>query len=161
MLETLAKVTAVEPGYAWIESERRSGCSHCSSSGSCGVSSLSKLFGVQRLHMRLPDTLGVQPGDDVIIGLSERRLVAAAAVAYLLPLLIMISITLAGVHLGHGQGALALLSLIGLATGLWLAGYRSRRTKVGHGYSPVMLEKRAAGTCNLEIKTEFKGVHHE
>ena len=72
MIETQARVTAVEPGYAWIESEQRSGCSHCSSSASCGVSTLSKLFRVQRLRLRLPDPLVVQPVDEVVIGLSER-----------------------------------------------------------------------------------------
>jgi sigma-E factor negative regulatory protein RseC len=161
MLETQARVTAVEPGYAWIESERRSGCSHCSNSGSCGVSALGKLFGVQRLHLRLPDTLGVQAGDDVIVGLSERRLVAAAAVAYMLPLLIMIVIALAGGQLGQDQGVLALLSFIGLVIGLWLARYQARRTMVSHGYLPVMLKKQVAGACNLKIETESKGVHHE
>lgn len=154
MLESQARVTAVEPGYAWIESERRSGCSQCGSSGSCGVSSLSKLFGVQRITLRLPDTLGVQTGDDVIIGLSERQMVTAAAVAYMLPLLIMIVIALAGVHLGYGQASLALLSFIGLVAGLWLARHRAKGAMISHRYLPVMLEKQVAGECNVKIKTE-------
>ncbi len=161
MIETRARVTAVEPGYAWIESERRSGCSHCGSSDTCGVSSLSKLFGTQRMRTRLIDRLGVSPGDDVIIGLSERRLVSAAAFVYMLPLLVMIVIALAGVHLGYGQGALALLSFIGLLTGLWLVKYRSGRETLNHRYLPVMLRKQSGDACQFATETLVKGVHHE
>jgi sigma-E factor negative regulatory protein RseC len=161
MIETQARVTVVEPGYAWIESERRSGCSQCSSSDGCGVSTLSQLFGSQHIRMRLSDPLGVQAGDDVIIGLSERRLVTAAAVVYMVPLLIMIVIALAGVHLGYGQGALVLLSVTGLLTGLWLVRYRAGRETLNHRYLPVMLRKQPAGSCQFITETEFKGVHHE
>lgn len=161
MIETPARVTAVEPGYAWIESEQRSGCSHCSSSASCGVSTLSKLFRVQRLRLRLPDPLGVQPGDAVVIGLSERRLVTAAAFAYMLPLLTMIGVALLAVQLGQGQGTLALLSLSGLFFGLWLVKYRASRQSINQRYLPVMLKKQYAGLCNFECESAVKGVNHE
>lgn len=152
MIETQARVTSVEPGFAWIESERRSGCSHCGSSGSCGVSSLSKLFGVQRVQMRLPDSLGVSPGEDIVIGLSERRLVGAAAMIYMVPLLLMIAAALAGVHLQQGQVAVAMLSLAGLVAGLWLARCRADNAEMVQRYSPVMLKKGTADACRTDTE---------
>jgi sigma-E factor negative regulatory protein RseC len=161
MIETQARVTAVEPGYAWVESERQGGCSQCSTAGSCGVSSLSKLFGVKQVRMRLPDTVGLAPGDDVVIGLSERRLVTAAAAVYLFPLLSAILLALLGVHLGQGQGALALLSIAGFIAGMWLVKHRAEQSAVAHRYLPVLLGKQPAGLCTIELKPVFKGVHHE
>lgn len=161
MIETQARVVAVESGYAWVESERRSGCSHCTNTESCGVSSLSKLFGVRIQRMRLPNPLGVRSGEDVVIGLSERRLVAAAAVAYLLPLFAMIGAALLSDYFGLGQGMLALSSLVGLIGGLWLvkrcSGNRTTRTR----YQPVILGRQRSDECTIEFKPENTGVNHE
>jgi sigma-E factor negative regulatory protein RseC len=161
VIEAQARVVAVEPGYAWVESERRSGCSHCTSSDTCGVSSLGKLFGVQRVHMRLPDPLGMRPGDNVVIGLSERRLVAAALAAYMLPLLVMIVIALLGTQLGQGQVTLALSSFAGLAAGLWLVKARANRQETADRYQPVLLRQHPAGECAIEIEPLVRGADHE
>ncbi len=161
MIETQARVVAVEPGYAWVESERRSGCSHCTSSASCGVSTLSKLFGARRQRLRLADSLGVRTGEDIVIGLSEQRLLAAATVAYLLPLFTMIGAALLSAHLGHGQGVLALSSLLGLGGGLWLVRRHSVNSQAIAGCQPVMLKRRHSGECTIEFKPRNTGVHHE
>jgi len=161
MLETQAKVVAVEPGYAWVESERRSGCSHCTGSDNCGVASLGKSFGVRRHRMRVPDPLGVQPGENIIIGLSERRLVAAAASAYLLPLVAMIAMALFSARLGYGQGALAVSSLAGLAGGLGWLRHRAGSARALGGYRPVILKRLPASAGVVELKPETIGVNHE
>jgi sigma-E factor negative regulatory protein RseC len=161
MIETPARVVAVEPGYAWVESGRRSSCSHCAGGDSCGVSSLGKLFAVRTQRMRLPDPLGLRTGEDVVIGLSEQRLVVAAAVAYMLPLFTMITAALAGAHLGQGQLAPALSSLAGLAGGLWLVKHRSGRRRVMARYRPVITGRPPLGEHTIEFKTRNTGVEHE
>jgi sigma-E factor negative regulatory protein RseC len=125
------------------------------------VSSLGKLFGVRRLHMRLPDPLGMQPGDEVVIGLSERRLVAAALAAYMLPLLLMIAIALLGAQLGYGQLTVALSSFAGLAAGLWLVKARANRQGAADSYQPVLLRQQAAGECSIEFEPLVRGAKHE
>ena len=94
MLEAHATVQAVEPGYAWVESERQSACGGCASSARCGVSTVAKLVD-RRLRIRLRDPLGVRPGESVVIGVSEERLLGVAAVVYLVPLFAMVACALA------------------------------------------------------------------
>jgi len=149
MIETQAIVVAVEPGYAWVESERRSACSHCESGSSCGVSSLGKLFGVKRNRMRLGDPIGVHAGDAVVIGLSEQRLLRAAALAYMLPLLVMLAIAVLSAQLGYSQAMTVVASLLGLAGGLWLARQRSRRTAAGDLYNAVLLRRTVVAKLDI------------
>ena len=161
MMETRARVIRVEAGYAWVESERRSGCSHCGSRESCGVSALGKLFAVRTQRMRLPDPLGVQTGEDVVVGLSERRLVGAASVAYMLPVLVMIGMALLSASLGHGQGSAAVSSVVGLLGGLGLVRHLSGRQLSFAHYQPVILRKQRADEHTIELKPRNAGVDHE
>lgn len=153
-METRATVIAVEPGFAWVESRRRSSCSHCGTQDSCGVAALDRAFGAGRNRMRLADPLGVCAGEAVIIGLSERHLVAAAALAYLLPLLTMIAGGLLAAQLGYGQIGSVVLSVAGLAVGLWLVHRRGRSAAGGGLYAPTLL-RRAAGD---DIHIPFESV---
>lgn len=150
MIEARARVVAIEGDYAWVESERTSGCSHCSSGDTCGVSSLGKIFGSRRMRMRLDAPAGLRAGEAVVIGLSERRLVGAAAAAYMLPLLIMIGIALLGESLGLGQGAVMAASLAGLGAGLWAV----RRSVRARRYQPVILRERGATERTLEFEPD-------
>lgn len=152
MIETQAIVVAVEPGYAWVESERRSACSHCESGSSCGVSSLGKLFGVSRNRMRLDDPVGVREGDAVVIGLSEQHLLRAAALAYMLPLLVMLVVGLLSAQLGYSQAMTVVASLLGLAGGLWLVRQRSRRTAGGGLYNPILLRRTAVAELDITFE---------
>jgi len=127
MIESQARVVAVEPGYAWVESERRSACAQCSSGDSCGVSSLGKVFEGRSMRMRLADPIGLQPGEELMIGLAEQQLLSAATTVYLLPLLAMIALAVGATEAGFGQAGIALISLGGLGGGLWLAGRLPRR----------------------------------
>ena len=150
MIETQATVVAVEPGYAWVESERRSSCSQCGTHDSCGVSTLGKAFGIGRNRMRLVDPLGVEAGDAVVIGLSEQHLVGAAAVAYMLPMLAMIAAGVLATRLGYGQPVTVLLSLLGLAGGLWLVRRRGRRA--GDLYNPVLLRRASYAEVHIAFE---------
>jgi sigma-E factor negative regulatory protein RseC len=161
VLEAQARVVAVEPGYVWVESERRSACGQCDSGGSCGVSTLGKLFGGRSVHLRVADPLGVRAGDDVVIGLSERGLVAAALAAYLLPLAAMLAAALLGARLGYGQLAQAVLSVAGLVAGLWLARLRGRGTTGAGAVRPVLLRRQCDEECVIQFKPAVKGVHHD
>lgn len=161
MMETRARVIRVEPGYAWVESERRSGCSHCGSRESCGVSSLGKLFAVRTQRTCLPDPLGVRTGEDVVLGLSERRLVAAASVAYMLPVFVMIGMALLSSGLGHGQGTVAVSSVVGLIGGLGLVRHLSGRRLSSARYQPVILRRQRGDEFAIELKPRNTGVHHE
>jgi len=139
MIETGARVIATEPGYAWIETRRESACGHCATAGSCGVSVLGKVPAARADRLRLPNPLAVRAGDEVVIGIPEQRLLAAALRAYLVPLLCMLGAVLAGTRLGFSQWGSGLAGLVALLAGLTGAGAGLRRS--GADASPVMLRR--------------------
>lgn len=160
MIETQGRVVATEPGFAWVECERSAACGHCAGGGSCGVSSLGKLLGARPMCIRLADPIGVRSGDDVVIGLPESGLVAAAATAYLWPLLAMIAAAVAGERLAPGTVLPILVALAGLAVGLWTVSRRAAAPAVRQSERPLLMRRTGAG-CSVAINLETTGVRHE
>jgi sigma-E factor negative regulatory protein RseC len=122
MLEEQARVVAVADGLAWVEVQRRSACGGCSSAGGCGTAAVAGLFPAKAQCFPLRDSLGLQVGDRVAIGIDQGAVTCAALAAYLLPLLTLILAGAAAAGLGAGDGVGALAALAGLGLGLWLAG---------------------------------------
>lgn len=141
MIESLAYVVRVEAGYAELSAERRSACGHCKQGESCGVATVGKLFGPQPVSLRLPDTLGLQPGEQVVVGLPEGRLVAAAAGVYLLPLLAMIAVALTAATSDTDAALAVPASAVALVGGLWLAGRWLGRRSIAARLRPSLLRR--------------------
>jgi len=161
MIETPGSVVATEPGFAWIECERRSGCGQCAGGDSCGVSSVARLFGEKRMRLRLRDTLGVHAGDAVVIGLSESGLVKAAAAAYLMPLAALIGAALVGAQWGQAQWIPILTGLAGFGGGLWLVKRRANAPAASANDRPVLLRRQTPGHCTIEYRQRTRGANHE
>ena len=90
LVEGTARVVAVEAGVAWLEPEQTTSCGGCASAGVCGTKGIGTT--ASRLEFRrfpLADSPDLAVGDRVVIGVSERALVAASLTAYALPLLLM------------------------------------------------------------------------
>ena len=141
MLEAVATVQSVEPGYAWVESERRSACGDCASSSHCGVSSLGKIVGRQRVTVRSRDPVGVRPGEAVIIGVSEAQLLGVAAAAYLVPLVAMVSFAVTGSAISDSNAAPPLAAAIGLAMSFAVLWFRRARRRGIERHQPVILRR--------------------
>jgi sigma-E factor negative regulatory protein RseC len=150
MLEESARVVAVSGDRLWVETESRSACSHCTSSG-CTTSVVSKLFGVKRNRLELQNSLGVRPGEQVVVGIPDALLVRASIWAYLVPLAVMLLPTLAGDLSGMGEGLQSLLALVGLATGFLLVHWMTRRVSYRQGFRPRLLRIVAQGTVRVEM----------
>jgi sigma-E factor negative regulatory protein RseC len=146
VIETAARVIAVEAGYAWVETQRESACCHCATAGSCGVSALGKVLGARADRLRLPNPLAVSAGDEVVIGIPEQRLLAAAFRAYLVPLLCMLGVAVAGAQLGLSSWASGLGSFAALAAGL--AGSGAGMCRDNAATQPVMLRRAQS----IEVK---------
>jgi sigma-E factor negative regulatory protein RseC len=146
MIEEGARVVDVAPGLAWVETSRRSACASCHASEGCGTSAVSKLFPARTNLFQVADAIGVTVGDRVVIGIAEDALTRSSLLAYLLPLVTLI-LGAGGAELaGAGEGTGALLGILGLFLGIWIAGRSSRGATGSEGYRPVLLRRAEAPT---------------
>lgn len=129
MLEEEGVVTAVRGARASVRTERKSACGQCAVNGACGTSLLERFFGRRPVELLAANEIGARVGERVAVGVSESSLLAAAAAAYLVPLVAL----MAGAALGQSFGDTwaDLASLLGAALGfalalLWLRGYSAR-----------------------------------
>lgn len=87
VLQAQGWVESIEQGYAWVRTERESGCGSCQGQSTCGTSSLSKLFAMGASPLlRLPNELGAKQGDRVVLEMPGSSLIKQAFLAYGLPL---------------------------------------------------------------------------
>jgi sigma-E factor negative regulatory protein RseC len=146
VIEEQGKVLRAADGVAIIEAVRRSACGNCGAAGSCGTSLLDRFLGRRPLHLEVDNTLGVEVGDAVVVGVPEDALLRAAAAAYLGPLAGLIGGAIAGRHwpvLGSTDGELASIvgGVLGLVIALRLVAAYSRRLTANRRFRPVLLRR--------------------
>jgi len=123
MLTESARVVAVEPGWLWVETVRRSTCGSCAAARGCGHGMLNKLGDSTRNYLKVSTDAFNQRifkvDDEVTIAIPERLLLDSAAMVYGVPLLF----TLAGAAVAAGVASEAsdLRAVLGAACG-FLAG---------------------------------------
>ncbi len=78
-------VTQADRSTARITTMRSSACKGCSSQGSCGTSHSSK-----EMTVTVKNTLGVQTGDRVVIGLDTKPMVILSFLLYVFPIILLI-----------------------------------------------------------------------
>lgn len=107
-------VTALRDGYVYLEGERDTACSSCAAKTGCGAGALSEMIGGKQT-LRLPQTIPMAVGDDVVVAMEPRAFLGAALRAYLLPPLALVVTAGLAVGLGLGDAATAGLCLPALA----------------------------------------------
>ncbi|MCL4316462.1 MAG: SoxR reducing system RseC family protein [Gammaproteobacteria bacterium] len=90
MIEQAARVVEVEQGYAWVETERKTGCGACAQQKGCSASLFDKLLAVRRARVRALNILSAGVGDDVVIGVAEQAVLRGSFAVYAVPLLAML-----------------------------------------------------------------------
>jgi sigma-E factor negative regulatory protein RseC len=141
VIEEDARVLSVEPGFAWVETERRSSCSSCSASSGCGTSVVATLFGERTNRLRVSDDIGVEVGERVVIGISDSALTRASLLAYLLPLVALMLSAFATRRAGAEDGVVALIGILGLALGLLVTGRLTGGVSARDRFQPVLLRR--------------------
>lgn len=145
MIEESAQVISVEGEHAWVETERRSSCSSCSTKG-CGTGALSKVLGAKTQRMKVRNPVDAAAGDAVIVGIDEAILLKGSLFVYIVPLLLMLVGGLFGETIApqwgsSGEGMSLLFGLLGLAAGLlWLRRF-NRNAESDPRYTAVILRK--------------------
>lgn len=143
MMEERATVVAVGEGHVWLETQRRSSCGGCQASGGCGTATLTKLWPGRRNRVRAIAEPGLQPGDEVIVGLAEGALLRGAMLIYLLPLALLLVGALLGqtVFAGAGEEPVVALGIVGLGLGFLVVRVLSRRLRHDIRFHPVVLRR--------------------
>lgn len=142
MIETRARVVGRDGRYVWVETQRRSSCEACLARTGCGTAALGRALGRRRSRVRALNEAGAGIGDEVIVALAERALLAGSAALYLVPLLAMLCLAMLGHHLSARLGlntdaAATLLGGLGLASGLaWTARF-GRAVRLDPRYQPI------------------------
>lgn len=137
MLTQTGEVVAWQNGVARVRVQRFAGCGRCQLRHGCGVGTLERALPGRSLELSMPSIFPLQPGDRVTVGLREPTMLAAAALVYLVPLLILLAGALALAPLGDAASAAG--GILGLAGGILGVRCWVRRTGRGSACEPVLL----------------------
>lgn len=147
MIEETARIIEVSADFAWVETQRKSSCASCSVNKGCGTATLAKLFGPKRTRLKVLNSLSVQAGDEVVIGLQENALLQGSLAVYIVPLAAMLLLALLAETLNtrwglsQAEGCTIFFGLLGLAGGfLWVKRYTTKISR-DERYQPVILRR--------------------
>ena len=86
-MEEKATVIAVNDHHITVQSQVKSSCSSCHQVNSCGSGQVAKAIPQRKLTAEVPNHLHVTLGDEVILGISEDKLLMSAWQVYCFPLI--------------------------------------------------------------------------
>ena len=154
MIEEQGRVVAVEEGFAWVETQRKSACGACSVNNGCGTGVISKVVGQRANRVRAINEINAKVDDEIIIGLHDQALVRGSIAVYTAPLIAMLLMALLGDLVGRewqlntSEGLTVVFGLAGLGLGfLWVRNF-SRRIADDVRYQPVVLRHHRGGVAH-------------
>lgn len=148
-VEGIARVVGVDGAVAWLEPEQTTSCGNCASAASCGAKGIGTV--ASRMEARrfpLDNAVGLTVGERVVVGVAERSLVKASAIAYALPLLT--ALAAGGLAEDTWGSDLATMGAMagGLFSGLLAARIAARRLSARGELAPRFIRRARPGeTC--------------
>ena len=119
MIAEQGRIIRLEGDTAWVEAASRRDCARCAAGKGCGGGLLGRWLGNRLHHIRAHNPDGFPADSWVELALDERRILLAACLMYLPPLLgLLLGASLAGALLGLAEWAVILAGLVGFALGL-------------------------------------------
>ncbi len=79
-------VTQANANMAWIKTTRTAACESCSSKDSCGTNH----HGSQEMTVTVKNTLGVEKGDPVVIGIQSKPMLYLSFLLYVFPIILLL-----------------------------------------------------------------------
>jgi sigma-E factor negative regulatory protein RseC len=158
MIEQIATVTAIEGDSAWVETQRQSACGACAMNKGCGAGLLAKALGFKTPRLKVTHSHDIEVGDSVVIGIDEQALVRGSFVTYMMPILIMLSLSMLGEGITSSWKARLDSDFVGIATGIlglmlgimWLKRY-SARIIHDRRYQPSVIKKISVGVTSCPV----------
>lgn len=140
VIEGFARVVALDGATAWLEPEQGTSCGTCMSSSACASKNGYGFF-LKARRFPLANEAGLRVGERVVVGVTEKSLVRASLLAYLLPMVAMLAAAVT-VHAQGGSDGMAMLAALGgLAGGMVVAGLRARILSARGDLKPHFLRR--------------------
>ena len=135
-------VTTATSSTAWIKTIRSGACESCSSKKSCGTASNQK-----EMIVSVKNTLRVEPGDHVVIGLETGPIMFLTFLLYVFPILMLIAGALIGNHLGpiFSFNASASSMIVGFAffsIAFGIIKFKNRSYSKDQAFKPFLIRKK-------------------
>lgn len=141
MLTEAAIVTRRDGGRVELELQRGSVCGGCELSQGCGTGALGRLLGRRSKPLFIETEQQLEPGDEVLLALSESALVKASLTLYGLPMLGMVMAGLLAVSVGAAEWLVVVAAVSGFYAGYRAAVYLTSRLEDGR-LTPYIMEIR-------------------
>lgn len=141
MIEEQALVVGVEQDRALLEIVRSTPCGLCGQTKGCGISVWGRMLGQRNNVFQAVNQLNARVGDQVVVGVDEKALLASSLAAYGVPLVSVLAGAAIGSWLAPAAGDAWPLagSGLGLVAGLlWIKGHAMGRGQDAR-YRPVIL----------------------
>lgn len=152
MLFESGRVVAVESGFVWVETLRRSTCGSCAARAGCGQRLLNRQEGGGRGLIRALSGDGLKAADcrvndRVEIALPEDVILLGSTIVYALPIVSMLlAVALASAVTGGTSDAASVAAAVaGLAAGLGLVRWHAFAHRDNPRIQPVLQRRLSAG----------------
>lgn len=136
MLRQRLRVAALDEGMVTLEGERAAACTRCAARSGCGAGALAEMLG-GRQSLRLPQTLPLAVGDEVVVAMESGTFLGAAALAYLVPPAALAALAMLSEAFGLSNGVTAALAVPAFALS-FVPLRRADRRELQH--APLRLE---------------------
>lgn len=163
MIEERAQVVAIDKASVWVEARRESACGRCAAGKGCGNAVFQNLFGNKKNLLPVvnghdTESITVNVGDEVVIGVEENAIVKNSLAVYAVPIVAIIIFAAIGETFFNDAVStskdLASISgaLIGLAFSVIGLRWYNRFASSKATNHPVLLRRADSSTLQSEIK---------
>jgi sigma-E factor negative regulatory protein RseC len=147
MIEEVATVIECSEQQALLEAQRQSSCGSCAAKAGCGTAVFANTLGKKSSRITVANTLNLQVGDKVVVGLQENALLLGSFMIYLLPLIALIVFAVLGKWLtgqffnSNNEILVIGFAIVGFVLAIRIVKKFSARVKNDSSFQPVLLRK--------------------
>ena len=147
MIEEVATVIDCSGEQAVLEAQRKSTCGTCAAKSGCGTAVFAKTLGKKSSRITVTNTLNLQVGDRVLVGLHENALLQGSFIVYLLPLIGLLFFALLGKELSQqlfnieNEIPIIMFAITGFVLSMSFVKKFNQKVKTDSRFQPVLLKK--------------------
>lgn len=147
MIEEIATVIECSGKQVVLEAQRKSTCGSCGAKAGCGTAVFAKTLGKKSSQITVDNTLNLQVGDRVLVGLHENAMLLGSFIVYLIPLLGLLIFAITGnwliqqIYQEESEIVTIVFALLGFIFSMGLVKRFNRKIKTDPRFQPVLLKK--------------------